>query len=369
MRKYISLLLFICSLNIFATGLPPAPQPETLIAAMKDFCQKHCDKSSSISWAFTDPNGLPSYSSSTRPFTCSAKDAKLNALLKAFVSDEKNGYQYVHESPNTGHLYSVSINDHRTITRKSIAQEFYMLCAKNIDNPRLRDMYAIAFVKKNNGKEEVCEGSVFKICSPRPDYKEEEAEDEPKWQDFTLDGQLDKELGDSIRFVRFKGFNPNRNIESNTQHYRWREPVYKGHFVYKDLFNKITDLQISYIYNNGKLSDWQTIKCTPGTTLYVNFHRNSYDIDRMEINNAGDEKSKATMNKTEEAMKTYSTMLKSINEQIRELRSVKPSEPDYDSVKSRLKKLHSQAEEITNKMQDLVEKVAKELEYPTPNTH
>ena len=68
------------------------------------------------------------------------------------------------------------------------------------------------------------------------------------------------------------------------------------------------------------------------------------------------------MTKTEEAMKTYGAMLKAINEQIRELRKVPPTAPDHESVTSRLKKLHTQAEDITNKMQELVEKVAKELE-------
>ncbi len=364
MRKYISLLLFICSLNIFAAELPPAPQPETLIAAMSDFCEKHCNKSRGTKYSYMDENGLPSLSTEVYPFSCSAKDSKLNALLKAFVTDEKNGYQYVHELPNKGQLYSVSINDHRTITRKSIAQEFYMLCAKNFDNPRLRDMYAIAFVKKSDGNKDICEGSVFKIRSKRPDYTEAEANDVPKWQEFTLDGILDKEFRDSIKYVRFRGFNPNRSTVANTQHYRWREPVYRGHFVYKDKFNKITDLEISYIYANGKLSPWQTIKCTPGTTLYVNLHRNGYDISKMEINSTGDVSTtdRATMTKTEEAMKTYGAMLKSINEQIRELRKVPPTAPDHESVTSRLKKLHTQAEDITNKMQELVEKVAKELE-------
>lgn len=84
----------------------------------------------------------------------------------------------------------------------------------------------------------------------------------------------------------------------------------------------------------------------------------------MEINSTGDVSTtdRATMTKTEEAMKTYGAMLKTINEQIRELRKVPPTAPDYESVTSRLKKLHTQAEDITDKMQELVEKVAKELE-------
>lgn len=36
--------------------------------------------------------------------------------------------------------------------------------------------------------------------------------------------------------------------------------------------------------------------------------------------------------------------------------------PDYADVKKRLSSLHKSAKEITDKMQDLVEKMAKELE-------
>jgi hypothetical protein len=55
-------------------------------------------------------------------------------------------------------------------------------------------------------------------------------------------------------------------------------------------------------------------------------------------------------------------LLKSINEQIRELRSVPQDAPDYADVKKRLSDLHKKAKEITDKMQNLVEKMAKELE-------
>lgn len=367
MRQYISLLLFICSINIFAAKMPPAPQPEALQAAFDAFVEYYKALSDSnrnrmIEWAYWNGDEEHSYSLiKTIPFCCDSKDSKLNDVIKAFITDEKNCYQYVHETPGAGLLYSVSFGERRHITRQNKNQEFYMLCAKNPINPRFRNMYAIAFVKKKVGKEEKYEGNLFRVYSPRPDYKEEDAKDVPNWQKYILVGHMDKELKDSIKYVRFKGLKSQMSEMG-----RWRENVIDGRFVYKDKAYKDTDIQFSYIYKNGNKSDWQTIKITPGTTLYATFHKNSYEINRVETDYTADENKesdeKLTMEKAEETLKAYSTTLKAINDQIKQLRKVSANAPDYEDVKQRLTKLHKNAEEITDKMQNLVEKVAKELE-------
>ena len=361
MRIYISLLLFICSLNIFATKLPPAPQPEALQNAVNAFIEAHNndEKITRLSyWNGYESNPLSHFLSI--PFCCDSSDDIFNAVLTAFVADEKNCYQYVHETPGTGLLYSVSFGERRHVTRQSKNQEFYMLCAKNPVNPRFRDMYAISFIRKKNGNEQSYEGTLFRIYSPRPDYKEEDAEEMPNWQDFILVGQFDKELSNSCKYVWFKGVRNKGGVDIS----RWRENVIDGRFVYKDKAYKSTEFQISYVYKNGETSEWQTVKVSPSTTIYATFHKNGYDIDRVEKEYADDEKAvdKQKMAKTEETLKAYSTTLKTINDQIRELRSVPEDAPDYADVKKRLSTLHKSAKDITNKMQELVEKVAKELE-------
>ena len=67
------------------------------------------------------------------------------------------------------------------------------------------------------------------------------------------------------------------------------------------------------------------------------------------------------MAKADETLKNYTIMLKSINEQIRELRETPEDAPDYADVKKRLSGLHKTAKDITKKMQDLVEKMESEL--------
>ena len=360
MRKYILLLIAICGLNIYAAELPPAPQPEALQAAVNAFIEAHKNEENIIRISYWPRLDSPMSHFWSIPFCCDSKDEKLNAVLNAFVTDENNCYQYVHETPGSGLLYSVSFGDRRHITRKNKNQEFYMLCVKNLTNPRLRDMYAIAYVKKKNGKEHIYEGTLFRINSPRPDYKEEEASDVQSWKNFFVVGHMDKELRDSVKFVYVNGV---RSL-SNMYDYAWRENVVDGRFVYKDKAYKDSEIKVSYIYKDGKISKGQKIKVTPGATLYVTFHKDSYDIDRVESDYASEEKSedKQKMAKADEALKNYSLMLKSINEQIRELRSVPQDAPDYADVKKRLSGLHKSAKDITNKMQELVDKVTKELE-------
>ena len=364
MRKYISLLIFICSLNIYAAELPPAPQPEALQAAFRAFIDAHVGNNR---WMNKMSYGWPrtgSYSEVTNiPFCCDAKDSVLLAVMDAFVTDEKNSYQYVHEVPGSGMLYSVSLDSkssRREITRKSKNEEFYMLCAKNYDNPRYRDMYTISYVKKKEGKKEMYEGTLFHIYSPRPDYKEDEVLETPKYKKFILVGKLDPEFVYKVKMVTLRGADAKGGVNYGSR----RESVLFDRFVFSKQLGKPMDIQICYEFTNGKSSDWQTIRATPGTTLYVNLHKDSYDIDRIETDYTDDENSgdKQRMEKTDETLKNYSLMLKSINEQIRELRSVPEDAPDYSDVKKRLSSLHKSAKDITNKMQELVEKVAKELE-------
>ena len=235
-----------------------------------------------------------------------------------------------------------------------------MLCSKNYDNPRYRDMYTISYVKKKEGKKQMYEGILFHIYSPRPDYKEDEVTETPEYQKFILVGQFDKELTDSCRFVGLRGVNSKGGLEYGSR----RETVVDGRFVFTKQLGKATDIQISYDYKSGRKSEWQTIRATPGATIYATFHKDSYEIDRVETDYASEEKSedKQKMAKADETLKNYSLMLKSINEQIRELRSVPQDAPDYADVKKRLSGLHKSAKDITNKMQELVDKLAKELE-------
>lgn len=362
MRKFISLLLFICSINILAAELPPAPQPEALQTAVDDFFAEHRKDKDFRSMSFWSRDLSAESSACECPFSCSSKDAKLAAVLKAFVTDEKNSYQYIHEVAGSGMLYSTNVGAEspRIVTRKSTDQEFYMLCAKNALNPRFRVMYAIAFVRKNIGGEEILEGTLFKVSSPRTDFSEEELNDAPKAQRYMLEGVFDDELRDDVTMIGLKCPEPGSRWQTGI----WKERVFEGRFVYKTSLFKNTDILYSYVYKDGSKSPWRILEATPNTNVKVLFHKHDHEFIDMEALGTDDKKTgeKKAVDKAEETLKTYSVMLKSINDQIKELRKVKSSAPDYESVKNRLKKLHSQAEEITDKMQRLAEKVAKELE-------
>ena len=373
MRKYISLLILICSLNIYAAELPPAPQPEALQTAIRNFIDTHVDKNKmylmrmAYGW-----RQLNTYSEIQRiPFSCDTKDPDIMAVLNAFVIDEHNSYQYVHEVPGSGMLYSVSLDrksSRREITRKSKKEEFYMLCVKNYDNPRYRDMYAISYVKKKEGKKEIYEGTLFHVYSPRPDFKDDEPLETPQYKEFRMVGYLDDELADSCKSVVLRGADAKGGIDYGSR----RESVQRGHFVFSKQLGKPMDIQIAYQYKNGGQSNWQTIKAVPGMTLNVDFHKDSHKIKRVETDYnytnyaddvySDDKADKQKMTKADETLNNYSVMLKAVNDQIRELRSVPEDAPDHSEVKKRLSELHKTARDITKKMQDLVEKMEKELE-------
>ena len=91
MRKYISLLILICSLNIYAAELPPAPQPEALQVAVNAFIEAYGTKENITRMTHWDGSiGSPMSFFMSIPFCCDSKDDKLNAVLNAFVTDENN---------------------------------------------------------------------------------------------------------------------------------------------------------------------------------------------------------------------------------------------------------------------------------------
>lgn len=364
MRKYISLLILICSLNIYAAELPPAPQPEALQDAIRTFLETHVEKKKY--WNMRKSFWLSEFNAWVEalniPFCCDSKDPELMAVINAFIKDERNSYQYVHEVPGSGMLYSVSLDpksNRREITRKSRDQEFYMLCAKNYDNPRFRDMYTISYVKKKEGKKVMYEGNIFHIHSPRPDYKDGEVLETPQYKKFILVGYFDRELLDSCKSVSLKTKSDNGRVDYSW----WNERVIDGRFVFSKKLTKAMDVQVFYRYEDGRTSDAKTINATPGTTLYVDFHKDGYEIKRVETEYTDDENSvdKQKMAKAEDILKNYTIMLTSINEQIRELRETPEDAPDHSEVKKRLADLHKRAKDITKKMQDLVEKMEFEL--------
>ena len=172
-------------------------------------------------------------------------------------------------------------------------------------------------------------------------------------------GYFDKELLDSCKSVSLKTKSDNGRVDYSW----WNERVIDGRFVFSKKLTRAMDVQVFYSYEDGRTSDAKTINATPGTTLYVDFHKDGYEIKRVETDYSDDENSdyKQKMTKTDETLKNYSIMLKSINEQIRELRETPEDAPDHSEVKKRLADLHKRAKDITKKMQDLVEKMEFEL--------
>ena len=100
----------------------------------------------------------------------------MSAIGDAFKKDESRAYQLLHLAPGNKEslaLSAVNENGQRTsyLVRGADYEEMWLLCAKNPENPKLRDAYAIKW-SMNDDKSKAL-GTIYQITSLRPDLYEQ----------------------------------------------------------------------------------------------------------------------------------------------------------------------------------------------------
>ena len=386
MKKMILMLLVFCSLNLMASNaeVMPSEQPERLKVAMKCFVDKVVadDGGKHISGARIDQEtGKTLIENYTYRFKCLASDRYFVNLIGAFNQDEKCGYQFVHELPNMGSLYSWAMekNERPIFTRDSREQEFYMLCVKNQDDPRYVDVYTLAFKTIKSDKGDSCEGMLKFIISIRPEYVKQKEAKKP----FVIEGMVADEYKDECEVVWLAD---ERQCRQGNLLSAEKVSLYDGRFRFERNISRISKGKIGCLFRGEKeVTKWMDIKFIPGATMNISMYKDSYELlNKEECERMEKEQSANTLTsspqkdarsyeqdsyineikeKAEDRMSLYKSMLNEVNAQIRELRKVQPHEVDYVAAKRRLEKLHKKAEELTDKMQELVEEVARELSF------
>ncbi|MGN1213723.1 MAG: hypothetical protein ACI4TR_02400, partial [Bacteroidaceae bacterium] len=79
------------------------------------------------------------------------KDKEYKDLIAAFEKDKECGYTYLHLRPKEDLVQNAYIGNNekeKIATRKTINQEFYLICQKNQQDPTLRDYYSVAIEDK-----------------------------------------------------------------------------------------------------------------------------------------------------------------------------------------------------------------------------
>ena len=108
------------------------------------------------------------------------KKLSIDRINDCFIEDEPVSYQIQHLSPGQKEVFGINMkttngkaNKHYLV-RTSTQQEMWLLCVKNIENPQLRDAYAIVWedAGEKDGIKKV-KGTVFMITSLRPDIYEQ----------------------------------------------------------------------------------------------------------------------------------------------------------------------------------------------------
>ena len=108
------------------------------------------------------------------------KKLSIDRIVDCFTQDEPVSYQIQHLSPGQKEVFGINMkttngkaNKHYLV-RTSTQQEMWLLCVKNIENPQLRDAYAIVWedAGEKDGIKKV-KGTVFMITSLRPDIYEQ----------------------------------------------------------------------------------------------------------------------------------------------------------------------------------------------------
>ena len=135
----------------------------------------------------------------------------MSAIGDAFKKDESRAYQLLHLAPGNKESFSlnaVNENGQKTsyLVRGADNEEMWLLCAKNPENPKLRDAYAIKW-SMNNDKSKAL-GAIYQITSLRPDLYEQNMSggifnsgQDLITKTFRIDGRVGEDLTDSLYVV------------------------------------------------------------------------------------------------------------------------------------------------------------------------
>lgn len=400
MRRYILLLMTLCCLNVFAAELPPAPQPEVLKAAIKEFTAAHCNERTTQRSVIPNVNNISQTTVAIYKFRCNARDAKLEALVNAFATDKESSYKYVHELPKTGPLYSTMLGDRRVVTRDNQSKEYYMLCAKNPQNPRDRDMYALSFATQDG----VCEGNLYLITSPRPEYdpsqsQQEKPQKEPKVEpkvESKETPKMEPQKKEPKKWVRVCGYITKEMLQKCNYSIFLRShdgtPVsarYDCNGKFTTMYWIKEDMKLMLKAVPANADDGENLPCLRWTGTFVPEHDYYFIVYPDGFKNVTREeylsyeksaksddgsvyKEAADMQKlvekrvkneqTKTIMTNYSNILNAINKQTQRLFKVDKDDLYYDEAKKNMAELSNFARQIADMMSEYMDLVAKELD-------
>ena len=241
-----------------------------------------------ITWFVADN---PKFASAGR------KSLNLNSISEAFKKDEPTSYQLLHLSPGNNESFSLKAVDgsgksKSYLVRGMNKEEMWLLCAKNSENPQLRDAYAIKWTLSDDFMK--IQGAVYQITSLRPDIYEKELASSRKT--FKIVGRVDENIKDSLYNVYIA--ESAEELEAiGDDDYVACVPVINKRFEWQTELDKPMAGRLRCIFPDGSLSSaWINLDFVPGETYNITVHNGYYDEDRDYERRVGRNSGKSLLN-------------------------------------------------------------------------
>ena len=230
-----------------------------------------------------NPNtGLVELSQRISKFSCLQDDPNLKSVATYFMQDEPYSYQIQHITPGSREMFSIKVvsnggqQNSSLRIRTNTTQEMWLMCAKNQENPQLRDVYAIVWEPSNENNN--VEGTIYMISSLRPDIYAKNLETSKKT--FKIEGRVDANIKDSLYNIYIA--ESAEALEAiGDDDYVACVPVVNKRFEFQTELDRPMVGRLRCIFPDGELcSAWINLDFVPGETYRITVHNGYYDEDR-----------------------------------------------------------------------------------------
>ena len=212
-------------------------------------------------------------------FICNIKELK--TINEDFMADEPFSYQILHLLPGNSQQFDIKVvtadgQCSKTLPiRTKPTQEMWFLATKNIENPQLRDVYAIVW--ETDAFDTKAEGTIYGISSLRPDLytKNQDASKNT----FRIDGRVGNDLTDSLYVVYMANTLEELDKLPDDAFIEYM-PVVNRHFSFSVEIDKPKVGRIRTVMPDGSLCHlWTNLDFVPGETYHITTHNGYYDED------------------------------------------------------------------------------------------
>ena len=306
-------------------------------------------------------------------FRCEAAEPMLQAVKNAYNTSEYITYQFTQIMPGGNEQFAIRVVSDGGKVNKTIpvrtknTQEMWFLATKNLENPQLRDVYAIVWEKKSAiDWPDMFEGTIYMISSLRPDLYTKEMDSSKKT--FRIEGRVDANIKDSLYNIYIADTYAQLCGQSDDA-YVACVPVINKRFEYQVELDHLVAGRLRCIFPDGELcSAWIDLDFVPGETYHITVHNGYYDDDMDYERRVGRLSGKslingaATVDEPRESVRTVADPM----EQVQLLQAERTKESINKAVEVQLKFKANKIEVDMKILKVLYEQLdpAKRIEFP-----